>query len=93
MRKTIAAVTAAGALTAAAVLTPPMGYAVPIDLSRAICDTYQAEHQGLILSNLGRPIATRMVVESGVSLPDASTFIDSTVTAQCPEYIYLLPRP
>jgi haloalkane dehalogenase len=31
MRKTIAAVTAVGALTAAALLTPPVGYADPID--------------------------------------------------------------
>lgn len=93
MRKTIAAVTAAGALTAAALLTPSVGYANPIDLPRAICDTYGAEHQGLVLSNLARPIATRMVVESGISLIDASTVIDSTVTNRCPEYIYLLPRP
>ncbi|MFZ0834126.1 MAG: hypothetical protein WAM92_13780 [Mycobacterium sp.] len=88
------AVAGAGLIAiSAGLLLPPAASAYPLDLSTAICDTYRAEHQGLILSNLARPIATRMVVESGASLPDASTFIDSTVTAQCPEYIYLLPRP
>lgn len=77
----------------AALLTPSVGHATVPDLSKAICDTYRAEHQGLILSNLARPIATRMVVDSGISLTYAADFINSTVSAQCPEFIYLLPRP
>lgn len=86
------AVAVAGVLAMSALL-PAAASAYPLDVDRAICDTYRAEHQGLILSNLARPIATRMVVESGTSLPLAADVINATVTAQCPEFIYLLPRP
>jgi hypothetical protein len=92
MRKTIAAVTAAGALTAATLLTPPVGYADPIDLNRAICDTYRAEAQGLIIRATARPIATRMLMAAGTSptWADAFTVIQSAITANCPEYTNLL---
>ena len=88
------AVAGAGLIAmSAALLMPPTAHAYPVDLSKAICDTYRAEHQGLILSNLARPIATRMVVESGTSVTYAADVINSTVSAQCPEFVYLLPRP
>lgn len=90
MRKTIAAVTAAGALTAVALLTPSVGYADYVDLDRAICDVYRAEANGYLLRNLGRAIATRMVVEAGTSLTDAADVINFTVANKCPEYTYLL---
>lgn len=92
MRKTIAAMTATGALTVAALLSPPVGYAEPTDMYRAVCDTYRAEALGLIIRATARPVATRMLIAAGISptWEDAFTVIQSTITTNCPEYTNLL---
>jgi len=89
MRKTIAAATATGALTAAALLTPPVAYAYT-DLYQAVCDAYRAEAHGLVVRGAARPVATRMLVAAGTSPVDAPGVIQFAVTDRCPEYTGLL---
>ena len=88
MKKTMAAVMTAGALTAPALLAPPAAHAT--DLNKAVCDAFGAEAQGWLLRGTARPIATRMVVAAGTPLPDARAVIQSTVTTVCPQYTKLL---
>ena len=90
MRKTIAAMTATGALTVAALLTPPTGYAVPTDTYMAVCDAYRAEALGLVVRGVARPVATRMLVVAGTSPVDAPAVIQFAITNRCREYINLL---